>query len=279
MDINNISREVIEIRPTRGLFDLDLGDVWRYRELLFFFVWRDIKVRYKQAALGAGWAIIQPLVAVAIFTAIFGRFAKIPSDGIPYPVFAYSALLPWTYFAEALRRSGTGLVTESALVRKVYFPRLIIPLAGVITPLVDFAISFVVLLVLMAFYGITPTWNIVYLPVLILIATLLALAVGLLLGPINVRFRDVVHTLPFVTQIWMYSSPIIYPLSLVPEEWRWLYSINPMVGVIEGFRWALLGKENPDFFAMGMGLIIIIAALIAGMIFFKKNEPSFVDVI
>jgi lipopolysaccharide transport system permease protein len=279
MDLNNASEQIIEIRPARGLFDLDLGDVWRYRELLFYLVWRDIKVRYKQAAFGAGWAIIQPLFAVAIFTVIFGRFAKIPSDGIAYPVFAYAALLPWTYFAESLRRSGTGLVTEAGLISKIYFPRLIIPLAGVITPLVDFTISFVVLLLLMAFYGMVPTWNIVFLPVLIFIALALALAVGLLLGPVNVRFRDVMHTLPFITQIWMYSSPIIYPLSLVPEQWRTLYSLNPMVGVIEGFRWALLGKQNPDFLAMGMSLFIIMLALIAGLVFFKKNEPSFVDVI
>lgn len=279
MDLNGVSRQIIEIRPTRGHFDLDLGAVWRYRELLFYLVWRDIKVRYKQAAFGAGWAIMQPLFAVAIFTVIFGRFAKIPSDGIAYPVFAFAALLPWTYFAEALRRSGTGLVTESDLIRKIYFPRLIIPLAGVIAPLVDFVITFVVLMLLMAWYGMAPTWNIVFLPVLMLIAAALALAVGLLLGPVNVRYRDVMHTLPFITQIWMYASPIVYPLSMVPEQWRWLYSLNPMVGVIEGFRWALLGKQQPDFVAMGMSVTVILMALIAGLVFFKKNEQSFADVI
>jgi lipopolysaccharide transport system permease protein len=277
--LNGVATKVVEIRPSNGLLDLDLGAVWQYRELLYFLVWREVKIRYKQSALGAGWAIIQPVFAVLIFTAIFGVFAKIPSDGLPYPLFAFSAILPWTYFAEAVRRSAVGLVADSELVRKIYFPRLIIPLAMVTAPLVDFMISFVVFLGLMAFYGIAPSWNMLLLPVLLLIEMLLALAVGLWLGPLNVRFRDIMHTLPFLIQIWMYASPIIYPLSMVPEQWRALYSLNPMVGVIEGFRWALAGKQSPDFVAMGLSALLIVLLLLGGLVFFKRHEQTFADVI
>lgn len=276
---NSVPRQILEIRPQKRLFDLDLGAVWRYRELLFFLVWRELKIRYKQAAIGAGWAIIQPLFAVLIFTVIFGNFAKIPSDGIPYAVFAFAAMLPWTYFAEALRRGGTGLVDDSDLIRKIYFPRLIIPLAAVITPMVDFLLSFLVLLVLLVWYGIMPTWNVVFLPLFLVVAMILALAVGLWLGPINVRFRDVKHTLPFLIQIWMYASPVVYPVSIVPERWKLLYSLNPMVGVIEGFRWALLGKENPDFQAIGLSGSLVLLVLLSGIVYFKKMERSFADVI
>lgn len=278
-ELNSVPRQILEIRPQKRLFDLDLGAVWRYRELLFFLVWRELKIRYKQAAIGAGWAIIQPLFAVLIFTVIFGNFAKIPSDGIPYAVFAFAAMLPWTYFAEALRRGGTGLVDDSDLIRKIYFPRLIIPLAAVITPMFDFLLSFLVLLVLLVWYGIMPTWNVVFLPLFLVLAMILALAVGLWLGPINVRFRDVKHTLPFLIQIWMYASPVVYPVSIVPERWKLLYSLNPMVGVIEGFRWALLGKDNPDFQAMGLSGSLVLLVLLSGIVYFKKMERSFADVI
>ncbi len=276
---NGNATKTVVIRPSSGLLDLDLGAVWQYRELLFFLVWREVKIRYKQSALGAGWAIIQPVFTVAIFTAIFGVFAKIPSDGLPYPLFAFSAILPWTFFSEAVRRSSVGLVADSELVRKIYFPRLIIPLAMVTTPLVDFLISFVVFLGMMAFYGIAPSWNMLFLPLLLLIAMLLALAVGLWLGPLNVRFRDIMHTIPFLVQLWMYASPIIYPLSMIPEQWRGLYSLNPMVGVIEGFRWALAGKESPDFVAMGLSVLLIMVLLLGGLVFFKKHEQTFADVI
>lgn len=272
-------QRVIEIRPKKGLFDLDLYAVWRYRELLYFLVWREIKIRYKQAAIGIGWAILQPVIAMLIFTAIFGYFARIPSDGVPYAVFAFTAILPWTYFSEAFRRGGTGLVDDADLIRKIYFPRLIIPLAMVVAPLVDFLLSFVVLLVLLAWYGIMPTANIVFLPFFLLVAMVLALAVALWLGPINVRFRDIKHTLPFLIQIWMYASPVVYPLSMVPERWKLLYSLNPMVGVIEGFRWALLGKENPDFLAMSVSLFLIVLVLLGGIVYFKKMERFFADVI
>lgn len=271
-------RDVV-IRPTKGLFDLEMGNVWRYRELLHTLMMRDIQVLYKQAALGAAWAIIQPVFAVVVFTVVFGNFAKMPSDGIPYPIFAFAAVLPWTYFAEATRRASTGLVDDADLVRKVYFPRLIIPLAKVSAPLLDFAIAFCVLLIMMAFYGVMPSVKLLAIIPLILVAGTLALAIGLWLGPINVRFRDVKHTVPFMLQIGMYASPIVYPLSQVPAEWKALYSLNPMVGVIEGFRWAVFDRGNPDLVALGIGLLVVLALLLGGLVWFKNQERSFADVI
>jgi lipopolysaccharide transport system permease protein len=270
---------VVEIRPQRGWFDLELGTLWRYRELMRILVERDVKVRYRQAALGMAWAIIQPVFAVVIFTVVFGNFARIPSNGVPYPLFALAATLPWTYFAEAARRSAVGLVTESELVRKIYFPRLVIPLAAVTAPLVDFAVSFLVMLAALMWYGVAPSWHLVFIPAFLGVAMMLALAVGLWLGPINVRFRDITHTLPFLLQVWMYGSPIVYPLSLVPERWKTLYSLNPMVGVIEGFRWAILGKARPDVTAMAISAAVIAVALVGGLVFFKRRERQFADVI
>jgi lipopolysaccharide transport system permease protein len=267
------------IRPSKGLFDLELDNVWRYRELLRTLMMRDIQVLYKQAALGAAWAVIQPLFAVLVFTIVFGAFAKMPSDGIPYPIFAFAAVLPWTYFAEATRRASTGLVDDAELVKKVYFPRLIIPLARVMAPLLDFAIAFCVLLVLMAFYGVMPSIKLLAIIPLIMVAGLLALSIGLWLGPINVRFRDIKHTVPFILQIGMYASPIVYPLSQVPAEWKHLYSLNPMVGVIEGFRWAVFDRGNPDFTALGIGLAVILGMLVLGLVYFKNQERNFADVI
>lgn len=274
-----VPRQFVEIRPKKGLFDLDLREVWRYRELLYFLVWRELKIRYKQASIGIGWAILQPVIALLIFTAIFGYFARMPSDGLPYAAFAYTALLPWTYFSEAFRRGGTGLVDDADLIRKIYFPRLIIPMAMVVAPLVDFMLSFVVLLGLLSWYGIWPTLHIFFLPLFLMIEMLLALAVALWLGPINVRFRDIKHTLPFLIQIGMYASPVVYPVSIVPERWKLLYSLNPMVGVIEGFRWALLGKQNPDFQVMAISVLLILLVLLGGIIYFKKMERFFADVI
>lgn len=273
------SQTITEIRPDRGWFDLDLGAVWRYRELLGVLVMRDLQVLYKQALLGAGWAILQPVFAVIIFSIIFGYIVKMPSEGVPYPLFAFAGVLPWTYFAEAVRRSGTGLVTDSELVRKVYFPRLIMPLANVISPLVDFCIAFLVLLVMMAFYGIAPSWKMLVIPPLMMIAVLLSLSIGLWLAPINVRFRDIKHTLPFIIQIWMYASPIVYPLSMVPQEWQALYALNPMVGVIEGFRWAVFDRGEPNMMALGVGGIIITLLMVGGLIFFRRMERTFADVI
>jgi lipopolysaccharide transport system permease protein len=216
---------------------------------------------------------------VTIFTVVFGNFARLPSDGAPYPVFAFAAVLPWTYFAEAVRRSGLGLVSDAELIRKVYFPRLLMPLASVTAPLVDLAVGFVVLVIVMLMYGVMPTWRIIAIPPLVLVTTMLALAVGLWLGPLNVRFRDIKHTLPFLIQIWMYASPVIYPLSLIPDNLKWVYSLNPMVGVIEGFRWALLDKGAPDLTAIGIGAAGIVVLLAGGLVFFKHMERSFADTI
>lgn len=273
------ARPTVVIRPSRALFDLDLRAVWKYRELLYFLVWRDLKVRYKQAAIGIAWAIVQPVVALAIFTVVFGRFARLPSEGVPYPLFAMAALLPWTYFSEALRRSATGLVEDSDLIRKIYFPRLVIPLAMITAPLIDLAISFVLLVALMVWFGAVPGANILFLPLFLLLALALALAVGLWLGPINVRFRDIKHTLPFVLQVWMYASPVIYSSSMIPERWRWVYSLNPMVGVIEGFRWALLATSAPDFRAMAISCVTVLLLLAGGIVYFKKMERFFADLI
>jgi lipopolysaccharide transport system permease protein len=269
----------ILIEPKRRLLQLDLGAVWQYRELLYFLVWRDVKVRYKQTAIGAAWTILQPLMTMAIFTVIFGNFAKIPSDGLPYPVFAYTALLPWTYFAQAIGRSGSSLVGNTSLIKKVYFPRLIIPISAAIAPLVDFAVAFTLLLAMMGWYGIAPTWGLTALPFFLLQALATVLAVSLFLSALNVRYRDVGHAIPFLIQFWMYASPVAYPVSLVPSKWRPLYSVNPMVGIIEGFRWALLGKGSPDFRAMAVSAIVVLGLLVGGLVYFKRMERTFADVI
>jgi len=269
---------VTEIRPTKGLFDLELEGLWPYRELLGVLVKRDIQILYRQAALGIAWAILQPAFSVLIFAIIFGHFAKMPSDGIPYPIFAFAGVLPWTYFAEALRRSSNGLVSEAELIRKVYFPRLLVPVAGVIAPALDFFVGLVILLGLMLVYGVMPTWNLLAVVPLLALAGFQALAIGLWLGPINVRFRDIKYTLPFLIQIWMYASPIVYPLSLIPKEWHWLYSLNPMVGVIEGFRWAIAGgtfNVLPLLISVAVGSVLIVG----GLVFFKHMERTFADVI
>jgi lipopolysaccharide transport system permease protein len=271
--------KVVHIRPSKGLFDLELRTVWQYRELLFVLVMRDVQVLYRQAALGVAWAVMQPVFAVAIFTVIFGKFAKFPSDGVPYPVFAFAAVLPWTYFSEAVRRSALGLVTESELVRKVYFPRLVVPLAAVIAPVLDFLVSFSVLLLLMVWYDMDLTWRLLAVFPLLAMTGLFALSVGLWLGPLNVRFRDVKHTLPFLLQIWMFATPVVYPLSLVPDQYKWIYSLNPMVGVVEGFRWAVYGSGLPDIAMFGFSFVLISALLFGGLVFFKRMERSFADVI
>ena len=270
----------IIIQPSKSLFDLDLQSVWQYRELLYFIVWREVKVRYKQTAIGAAWAIFQPLMTMVIFTIVFGNFAKIPSDGLPYSIFTYTALLPWTYFSQAISRSSASLVGNANLLTKVYFPRLIIPLAGVTAPAVDFVLSFVILLGLMLWYGVAPTWGGVFaLPFFLLLALITALAISLWLAPLNVKYRDVGHTLPFLVQFWMYASPVAYPVSLVPQKWRLLYSLNPLVGVIEGFRWALLGKDSPDLTVMAVSTGVILVLLFGGIVYFKRMEKTFADVV
>lgn len=274
-----LRKSLVILKPRKGLFQLDLISVWRYRELLFFLVWRDVKVLYKQTAIGAGWVILQPLVTMAIFTVIFGRFAKIPSDGIPYPIFVFAALLPWSYFAQALNRSSNSVVGSSSLVTKIYFPRLLIPFAATIAPAVDLCFSFLVLIALMFWFKITPTWGILALPLFIGLAVMTALSVGLWLSATNVRYRDVGHTVPFLTQVWMYASPVAYPVSMIPEQWRLLYSLNPMVGVIEGFRWALLGKASPDYRVMAVSAVVVMLFFFGGIVYFKKMERTFADVI
>jgi len=269
----------VMIQPRRGLFKLDLAAVWEFRELLYFLVWRNVKVRYKQTIIGSAWAIIQPLMAMLIFTVIFGHFAKIPSDGLPYSIFAYTALLPWSYFSQAVTGSGASLIGNSNLVRKVYFPRLIIPMAEVAAPLIDFFISFLALLVMMAWFGIAPRWSVLALPLFLLLALMTAFAVGLWLSALNVRYRDVGHAVPFLIQIWLYASPVVYPVSLIPEQWQLLYSLNPMTGVIEGFRWTLLGREVPAFGVLAVGAAVVVALLLGGIIFFKRMEQTFADVI
>lgn len=274
------SERITRIRPDAGLFDLELPLVWRYRDLLMTLVKRDVMVLYRQAALGAAWAVIQPVFAIAIFTFIFGRIARLPTGGAPYPVFAFAAVLPWNYFAECVRRGGLGLVTEAELIRKVYFPRILLPLAAAIAPLVDLAIGFLVLLAVMLFYGVIPSWRLLAVVPLTMVAGLLGLSVSLWLGPLNVRFRDVKHTVPFLLQIWMYGSPVVYAFSMIPERWKPLYALNPMVGVIEGFRWAVLGGQaRPDLSAMAIGAAIICVLLAGGVVFFKRMERSFADLI
>ena len=270
---------IVVIRPGKGFSTQDLVVLWEFRELFYFLVWRDVKIRYKQTVIGAAWAIIQPVMTMVIFTVIFGNFAKIPSDGLPYAVFSYTALLPWNYFSQAITRSGDSLVGDSNLIKKVYFPRLMIPLAAVASPLVDFFVSFVVLLVMLAWFGITPGWGVLVLPVLVVLAFMTALAVGLWLSPLNARYRDIRYTIPFLVQLWMYASPVVYSVSIVPEKWRLIFSLNPLAGVIEGFRWALLGKGNPAIGAIMISACVVLLVLLGGIFFFKRMERYFADVL
>jgi lipopolysaccharide transport system permease protein len=269
---------VLRIERSLGWVSLRLGEVWEYRELLYFLVWRDVKVRYKQTALGAAWAILQPVMTMLVFSVFFGRLAKMPSDGIPYPVFAYTALLPWQLFAYALSESANSLVGSQNLIKKVYFPRLVVPIASVLAGLVDFAISFVVLVGLMAYYGIRPTPAIAVLPLFILLAVASALSVGLWLSALNVQFRDVRYMIPFLTQFWLFATPVAYPSSLVPEKWRSLFGLNPMAGVVEGFRWALLGKSTSPGPLLWVSIAAVVTLLIGGLIYFRRMESTFADV-
>jgi lipopolysaccharide transport system permease protein len=270
---------VVLIQPRKGWLSFELKAVYQYRELLYFLVWRDILIRYKQAAIGVAWVVLQPLLTMVIFTVIFGQFAKLPSDGLPYTVFSFTALLPWNYFAQAISRSGISVVSNANLISKIYFPRLIVPISGALGPLVDFAISFVILLGMMAWYGIAPTWGILTLPFFTLLAVVTAVAVSLFLSALNVKYRDVGHAIPFLVQFWMYASPVVYSVTIIPQKWRLLYSLNPMVGVIEGFRWAMLGKERPDFTVMAMGVVVASILLLVGLIYFKRTERFFADII
>jgi lipopolysaccharide transport system permease protein len=270
---------VIRIEPSKGFALLHLKDVWEYRELLYFLTWRDIKVRYKQSVLGVGWAVLQPLLTMIIFTFVFGRFAGVPSDGIPYPLFSLAALLPWQYFASAVGRSGVSIVNSANLITKVYFPRLIVPLSAALAPAVDFAITLFILAGLMFYYGIAPTANVVFLPIFFLLAFGAAMAVSLWLSALNVRYRDVGYVIPFMVQIWMFLSPVAYPSSLVPEQWRFLYGLNPMTGVIEGFRWALFGTGHAPDAMVGLSAAVTLIVLLGGLLFFQKTEETFADIV
>jgi len=267
------------ITPPRSWLKVDLKEVWAYRELLMLLAWRDVSVRYKQSAVGIGWAVIQPLMMMVIFTIVFGKFAKLPSEGIPYPIFTYCALLPWNYFARSLTDSSNSLVGSAHLITKVYFPRLILPMSKVFAGLIDFAIAFVILLGMMAWYRITPSSGLLLLPVFVLIAMVTSLAIGLWLTAINVKYRDVVFVVPFLAQFWMYASPVAYSITIVPDKWQWVYGLNPMVGVIEGFRWALLGKDSPNITVMLVSVVIILLLLVSGLFYFKRMETTFADII
>jgi lipopolysaccharide transport system permease protein len=273
------SSPVTLIQPSRGFGSLRLKELWEYRELLYFLIWRDIKVRYKQTILGATWAVLQPVFTMVVFTIFFGRLAKVPSDGLPYPIFSFCALLPWQLFARALNESGNSLVANQRLITKVYFPRLVIPIAAVLGGLVDFAISFVVFLGMMLYYGITPSMTMLMLPLFLLLALATALAIGLWLSALNVLYRDVKHTIPFLVQFWLFATPIAYPSSLVPERWRLLYNLNPMAGVVEGFRWALLGKSSDLGPALLVSSLVVAFFLVGGILYFRRTEKLFADVI
>jgi homopolymeric O-antigen transport system permease protein len=267
------------IKPARGWFSFELKEIWAYRELVYFLIWRDVKVRYKQTAMGAAWAVLQPVMTMIMFTLVFKGLAHVPSDGLPYSVFSYSALLPWTFFAGALARCSGSIVSQSNLISKIYFPRLIVPLASAVSGVVDFAISFLMLLALMIWYGISPTLGELLLPFFLLLILATALAVGLWLSAFNVKYRDVGQITPFLVQIWMFASPVAYSASMIPPKWKFLYSLNPMAGVIEGFRWALLGTQTPDFRVIAMSTTIVAALLLGGVVYFKRMERMFADII
>ncbi len=270
---------VIVVKPSKGWISLKLKELWEYRELLYFMAWRDIKVRYKQTVLGAAWAIIQPFFTMVVFSLFFGRLAKVPSDGIPYPIFAYAALVPWTFFANGLNQSSNSLVGSANLIKKVYFPRLVVPISSVISGVFDFILAFMVLLGMMLYYGIFPTLKIVWLPFLLLLTLITSLGVGLWLSALNVHFRDVRYTVPFLTQFWLFATPIAYPSSLLSEPWRTLYGVNPMVGVVEGFRWALLGTDTAPGPIIIVSTVVAFALLVGGAFYFRRLEKSFADVI
>ena len=267
------------IKPSAGWVSLKLRDLWEYRELLYFLIWRDIKVRYKQTVIGAAWAIIQPFCTMVVFSLFFGRLAKIPSDGIPYPIFCYAALVPWTFFANGLSQSSNSLVGSANLIKKIYFPRLAIPVAAVLSGVVDFVLAFIVLMGMMFFFGICPTWDIVWLPLLLLLTIVTSLGVGLWLSAMNVQFRDVRYTVPFLIQFWLFATPIAYPTSLLPEPLRVLYGMNPMVGVVEGFRWALLGTDTAPGAIIFVSSLVALITLVTGAFFFRRMEKTFADIV
>lgn len=276
---NPAPRTVTVIRPTRGWSALNLADLWAHREMLYFLIWSDLKLRYKQTSLGAVWAVLQPLMTMIVYSIFLGRLARVPSDGIPYPLFVYSALVPWTYFSNALSSSSLSLIRYERVITKVYFPRLIVPFSAVSAGLVDLSITFILLVGIVLYYGMMPGVAIVLLPLFVLLATATALAVSLWLSALNVQYRDVRYTVPFLTQVWMFVTPVIYPSSLVPERWHLLYGLNPMAGVVEGFRWSLLGQANPSVPILLASSSMTLVILVGGLYYFRRMERTFADVV
>lgn len=273
------SLAVLRIESSRGWVSLGLRELWSYRELIYFFIWRDIKVRYKQTVLGGLWAILQPFFTMLIFSVFFGRLAKIPSEGVPYPLFAFAALVPWQFFANGLSQSSTSLVASSNLVAKVYFPRLALPLSKVLSGVVDFLLAFAMLIALMVYYGAKPTYHVFWLPFFFFLALTTALGVSIWFSAMHVQFRDVQHAIPFVVQAWLFATPVAYPSSLLSEPWRTIYGINPMVGVVEGFRWALLGTHTAPGPIIAVSSIVSIALLVSGAFYFRRLEKVFADIV
>ena len=274
-----LSLPSLRIEPPSRWPSIELKELWEYRELLYFLTWRDIKIRYKQTVLGAAWAIIQPVFMMVVFSLFFGRLAKVPSDGIPYPVFAFCALLPWQLFAHAVGESSNSLVGNQNLITKVYFPRLVIPISAVLSGLLDFLVAFCVLLALIFWYGIVPGWHIVFLPAFVLLAMSTALAVGLWLSALSVQYRDVRYLISFLIQFWLFVTPVAYPSSIVPEKWRVVYGLNPMAGVVEGFRWALLGKSSALGSLLWVSVGVVAVTLVGGVYYFRRMEQQFADIV
>ncbi len=267
----------LRIEPPSGLFELRLREVWAYRELLYFFVWRDVKIRYKQTAIGVLWVVLQPVLTMLVFTLFFGRLAKLPSQGLPYPVFYFAALVPWTYFSSALQMTTSVVVDNQRLITKVYFPRLILPISAALSGLVDFSIGFVVLAIFTVAYGIRPSLAALWLPALLALAVFTALGAGLWLSALNALYRDVRYVIPFLVQFWMFASPVAYPSTLVPPRWRWLYGLNPMAGVIDGFRWAITGRgQAPGLLLLASSAVVALVVL-GGLFFFNRMESSVAD--
>jgi len=270
---------ITHVRPVHGWTSLRLHEVWEYRELLYFFVWRDIKVRYKQTALGAAWAVLQPLFTMVLFTLVFARLAKVPSDGIPYPLFVYTALVPWTFFANGLSHASSSLVSSPTLITKVYFPRLALPTARVLAGLVDFVLAFAILVGMMAYYRVVPTINAGWLPVFLAIAFATALGLGLWLAALNIKYHDIQYVVPFLIQVWLFTTPIAYPASLLPHKWQQIAAFNPMAGVVAGFRWMLLGAESPHLSVLLTSTTVALLLLITGAYYFRRAEKDFADII
>ncbi|HVC00475.1 MAG TPA: ABC transporter permease [Candidatus Dormibacteraeota bacterium] len=270
---------VAEIAPRRSWLEFDWGEIWRYRELLYFLVWRDLKVRYKQTVVGVGWAILQPFMTMVVFTLFFGKLAKIPSNGIPYPIFYYAGLLPWMYFSNAVTSTTSVMVQNQRVITKVYFPRLILPLASVVSGLVDFAISFIVLIGMLVYYRVEPRVGLLLVPALLLLAVATALGTGLWLSALNAVYRDVRYVIPFLMQFWMFASPVVYPSNLVPARWRWLYDLNPMSGVIDGFRWGITGHGEVNGFYLLISCAAVLVLLLGGLVYFHRMEDIFADVV